>query len=93
MTYWETLWSALIGAGSRQVSGTQLVGPGGYGYAAPVTVTEETALQLSAVWACVRLISQTVASLPLVVYRKTDKGREVDPNHWFAKLMAGKPNQ
>ena len=93
MTYWETLWSALIGAGSRQTSGTQLSGPSGYGYAAPVTVTDETALQLSAVWACVRLISQTVASLPLVVYRKTDKGREVDPDHWFAKLMAGKPNQ
>lgn len=93
MTYWETLWSALVGAGSRQTSGTQLVGPGGYGYSAPVCVTEETALQLSAVWACVRLISQTVASLPLVVYRKTDKGREVDNDHWFAKLMAGKPNQ
>lgn len=93
MTYWENLWSALVGSGSRQASGTQLVGPGGYGYSAPVCVTEETALQLSAVWACVRLISQTVASLPLVVYRKTDKGREVDNDHWFARLMAGKPNQ
>ena len=93
MNLWETMWSPIRSwFGGRQASGTQLAGPEGYGYAAPVCVTEETALQLSAVWACVRLISQTVASLPLVVYRKTDKGREVDNGHWFAQLMAGKPN-
>jgi HK97 family phage portal protein len=94
MNLWETMWSPIRSwFGGRQGSGTQITGPNGYGYSASVEVTEETALQVSAVWACVRLISQTVASLPLVVYRKTDKGREIAPDHWFAQLMAGKPNQ
>lgn len=94
MNLWETMWSPIRSwFGGRQASGTQITGPSGYGYSASVEVTEETALQVSAVWACVRLISQTVASLPLVVYRKTDKGRELAPDHWFAQLMAGKPNQ
>lgn len=94
MNLWQTMWSPIRNwLGGRQTSGTQITGPSGYGYSAAVEVTEETAMQVSAVWACVRLISQTVASLPLVVYRKTEKGRELAPDHWFAQLMAGKPNQ
>lgn len=94
MNLWETMWSPIRSwFGGRQSSGTQIAGPNGYGYASAVTVTEESALQVSAVWACVRLISQTVASLPLVVYRRTPNGREVVTDHWFARLMAGKPNQ
>jgi HK97 family phage portal protein len=94
MNFWETMWSPIRSwFGGRQASGTQITGPLGYGYSASVEVTEETALQVSAVWACVRLISQAVASLPLIVYRKTDKGREAAEDHWFAELMRGKPNQ
>ena len=94
MTFWESMWSPLRRwwAG-RQESGTQFTGPYAFDASASVNVSVETALQVSAVWACVRLISQTVASLPLVVYRKTPTGREVVTDHWFAKLMAGKPNQ
>ena len=93
MNLWETMWSPIRSwFGGRQGSGTQITGPQGYGYSASVEVTEETALQVSAVWACVRLLSQTVASLPLVVYRKTDKGRELPPDHWFMRLME-RPNQ
>jgi HK97 family phage portal protein len=93
MTFWQTMWSALRTMGGRQASGTQLTGPDGYGYSASVEVTEQTALQVSAVWACIRLLSQTVASLPLLVYKKTDKGRELAPDHWFAQLMENGPNQ
>lgn len=94
MNFWQSLLSPVrTWFGGRQSSGTQLTGPSGYGYSAAVNVTEETALQVSAVWACVRLLSQTIASLPLVVYRKTPSGREVDESHWFAKLMRGRPNR
>lgn len=94
MNLWETMWSPIRSwFGGRQTSGAQITGPTSYGFSASVEVTEETALQVSAVWACVRLISQTLASLPMVVYKKTDKGRELAPDHWFAQLMAGKPNQ
>ena len=94
MNFWQSMWSPIRSWwGGQQGSGTQITGPGGYAAPAAACVTEETALQLSAVWACVRLISQTVASLPIVVYRKTGNGRVVVTDHWFSRLMAGKPNQ
>lgn len=37
-------------------------------------VSERTALQLTAVYACVRILSDTIASLPLDVFRKTKYG-------------------
>ena len=36
------------------------------------SVTAQTAIQLSTVYACVRVISEAVASLPLGVYEATD---------------------
>lgn len=42
-----------------------------------VDINEDTALTSSAVWACVRVISETLAALPLHVYRrKGDSGKE-----------------
>lgn len=41
-----------------------------------VTVTEESALSVPAVWAAVNFLSGTIASLPLNVYIKTEEGRE-----------------
>lgn len=41
-----------------------------------VTVTATTALQSMAVLACVRLLSETIASLPLHTYRRLPKGKE-----------------
>ena len=42
---------------------------------AGVEVSEQTALSLSAVYSCVRIISESLAALPLVTYRNTDDGR------------------
>ena len=39
-------------------------------------VTEESALTFSAVYACVKILSETIASLPLGVYRRTNNGKE-----------------
>lgn len=90
--FWTNMWADIrTWFGGRQASGAQNPGPLSYATESAATVTEESALQVSAVWACVRLISQTVASLPLVVYKKTPQGREVADNHWFARLMR-KPN-
>ena len=38
------------------------------------SVTARSAIQLSTVYACVRVIAETVASLPLNVFETTDKG-------------------
>ena len=43
---------------------------------AGVSVNEQTAMQVSAVYACVALIGGAIASLPLPVYQRTADGRE-----------------
>ena len=54
-------------------------------------VTAPIAENLSGVFACVQVISETVASLPLVVYRTTEDGRIEDPRHPVARLFSGDP--
>lgn len=93
MAIWQNIWTWLGGSGSSRNAGDQTSGPMGYATASPMEVTEDSAMQLSAVWACVRLLSETVASLPVNVYRKTPKGRELAPDHWLSLLMARKPNR
>ena len=41
------------------------------------TVTERSAMQISAVYACVRVLSEAIASLPLHLYEYTDEGNKV----------------
>ena len=41
-----------------------------------ISVTPEDAMKVSAVFGCVRILAETVASLPLKVYRTTPNGRE-----------------
>ena len=93
MAFWQNIWSWLGGSGTSRNAGDQISGPMGYATASPVEVNEDSAMQLSAVWACVRLLSETVASLPVNVYRKTATGRELAPDHWLSLLMARKPNR
>lgn len=48
---------------------------------AGVVVTPDTAVRISAVWACLRYLSQTVAVLPWRVMRETKQGAEVQRTH------------
>ena len=62
-----------------------------------VYVTEDTALTITTVWACVSLLSESVGILPIHLYKKTDTGREVvhghdslnlvnSPNSYFSRM-------
>lgn len=62
------------------------------GDSAGVAVNTETAESISAVYACVAAISETVGSLPLYVYQRTDKGREKARQHPLYKLLHDTPN-
>lgn len=54
----------------------------------------ETALQASPVWACVRLISESIAMLPIIVYRRlSDGGKERAPGHPLYELLHDAPNE
>lgn len=56
-------------------------------------VTENSAMSLSTVWACVNLLSGTISSLPLMVYRTGSNGaREVAKDHPLYRLLHDSPN-
>jgi HK97 family phage portal protein len=82
-----------IQGGLRRLWGYQRGEPPSYDSEPAATVTFDTAMQLSAVWACVKLVSETVASLPVNVYKKTANGREIDENHDLTVLFSGKVNR
>lgn len=57
------------------------------------SVTAQTALQLSAVWSCVRLLSETVATLPLGIYeRDADGGKKPQRDHPLYVLLHDQPH-
>jgi HK97 family phage portal protein len=55
-------------------------------------VNENTALQTAAVYACVRVISEAIASLPLHIYRYEDNGTKIQPTHYLYNLLHNEPN-
>lgn len=56
------------------------------------SVTERSAMQTTAVYACVRIISETVASLPIHLYEYTDSGKERALTHPLYRLLHDIPN-
>lgn len=55
-------------------------------------VNERTAMQTTAVYACVRILSETLASLPLHTYRHTERGKEKAIDHNLYYLLHDEPN-
>jgi len=56
-------------------------------------VNETTAMQTSAVYACVRIISEAIASLPLHTYVRTENGgKEQNFDHTLYTLLHDEPN-
>ena len=60
--------------------------------AAGKSVTPRSALQMSTVYACVRVIAETIASLPLHVYERTDTGSVKAYDHPLYFLLHDEPN-
>ncbi len=70
----------LMGRGSQTTSG--------------VWVNPDVALRNVAVFACVRIISKTIAMLPLNVYRKLPKGgKEIAEDYPLQSILHSAPNQ
>lgn len=77
---------------------------GGYPISAPIpfmmgrsaagqAVTPRTAMQSTAVYACVRILSESIASLPLHVYSYMDDGsKKMEPDHPLYALLHDEPN-
>jgi len=68
-----------FGGGSKATSGA--------------SVSEATALNSTAVYACVRILAETIASLPLPVYRRLQGGgKERAVDHYLYPLLHDQPN-
>jgi HK97 family phage portal protein len=68
------------------------VAPGHMGDAGE-TVSVDSVMSLSAVWACVNLLSGTIASLPLMVYRTDRSGaRIIARDHPLYRVLHDSPN-
>ena len=61
--------------------------------AAGQAVNERSAMQMSAVYACVRILAESIASLPLHFYQYNDAGgKEKAVNHPLYWLLHDEPN-
>lgn len=59
---------------------------------AGVHVTPQKSLSYSAVFAAVRVLSETVASLPLIVYERLERGKRRAKNYYLYSLLHDAPN-
>jgi len=66
-------FSRVLGLAPAHVRGNALPALLGASYGASAA-TEEGALRIAAVYACVRVIAETVASIPLITYRRLSDG-------------------
>ena len=66
---------------------------GGTATKAGRNVSQATALNYSAVFACIRVISETLASLPLITYRRLEpRGKERATNHPLFRVLHDQAN-
>ena len=57
-----------------------------------VDVTPKAVMQLDAAWSCVRLISETIATLPLSMYERTARGKRLASQHAMHFVIHDQPN-
>ncbi len=80
------------GWSGRSTSGPLMVGQGRQS-AAGKSVSVETALTLSAVWACVSRTAQVIASLPLDQYQRAGAGMRVRVDDDLSDILTVSPNR
>lgn len=66
---------------------------GGHASAAGMTVNEESAMRVAAVYTCVLVLSQSVAQTPLHLYRKNGRSKEKAQDHYLYELFHDQPNE
>lgn len=79
--------------GDRSPLGSFWFEPVGMRSSTGLSVSSASAMRLSAVYSCVRVLSETFAVLPFKLYRmRADGGRDVVTDHWIYRLFSKRPN-
>lgn len=56
-------------------------------------ISEQNSLELPAVWSCVKVISEFLASMPMYMYRRLDENsKEIARDHYLFSVLADQPN-
>ncbi len=80
-------------ATDRSPAGNWWFEPVGMRSAGGMRVTSMTAMQLSAVYTCVKILAETFAVLPFRMYRRGQGRKRTEvADHWLYKLLAIRPN-
>lgn len=92
-----SIWTGIFGRRSVKLSGrddaeTLRLALTPYHSAAGKAVTEDTALQLSTAWSCVRLLSETIGTLPLGVFQRNGDAKAPAQDHPLYGLLHDSPN-
>jgi HK97 family phage portal protein len=94
MNYFSRLYGALMGNATEQRTGSQAASPSTSAHEDAPIVGVDSALQVSTVWACVALLVETIASLPMDVYRVDKDGkRTVDKTSRAYQVLHTSPTQ
>lgn len=89
--YWFSRWFS--GSALADGSGRQQTAPLASLVDGTNAVAVDSALQISAVWACVAVIVNTISTLPLLVYANRNNGlREIDRDSLLWALLHDSPN-
>ena len=93
MAKWTRWLSGVFSnSATQQQNGGQSTTPPSSGVIKPKSVTVDSALQVSAVYACVKLLTETVSSLPLKVYNTIDGSLVEDTTSRLATILGSTPN-
>jgi HK97 family phage portal protein len=92
MSSWWTRWRTELRSLFADPNTPAALGVWGAPSATGEPVSVSRAVGLSAVWACTSLIAGSIASMPLVLYRRGDEGREKATEHPLFDVLRVRPN-
>jgi len=93
MSYWGRTLDFFSFRGLQQRKGLQVSGPQTRTRPPSSSVNFDTAMSVSAFWACVKLLTETLSSMPLKCYRIRNGVREDHSNYALWQLLSYQPNR
>ena len=88
----ETRMPVLDNPAVPLTSDSLLTSLGGLPTASGASVTPEDSMRVAAVYACIRLISEAISSLPIHMYRKEGSYRVGADDHFYMPVLDDQPN-
>lgn len=93
MGLWSNFRNFFGGSATKNHNDRQSNFPASIAVKTAKVVTEDVALQQSAVWACVKLLAETIGSLPIHLYEVDENdSRTLATNHPIYRLINRRPN-